>query len=93
MKRAIPELIGMGQLQREATRTIRRIAHEGQEAFIVSHNKPQAVLLSLRRYQELRALEEAKQKEEGEVLAIIARGDEEFALGKTVTKKSLRHLL
>lgn len=92
MKAAVPELIGMGQLQRETTQTIRKVAREGQEAFIVSHNKPQAVLMSLTRYKMLTALEAAKAQEEAEVLAIVAQGDEEFDRGKTVTKTSMKDL-
>lgn len=92
MKGTVPELIGMGQLQRETTQTIRKVAREGQEAFIVSHNKPQAVLMSLERYKILKALEEAKAREEVEILAIVAQGDEEFAQGKTVTKASMKDL-
>lgn len=93
MKPVVPELIGIGQLQRATTQTIRKVSQGKEEAFIVSHNKPQAVLLSLTRYEELKGLEEAKAREEEEVLAVVAGGDEEFEQGKTVTKRSLRELL
>ncbi|MBI4365232.1 MAG: hypothetical protein HY543_00260 [Deltaproteobacteria bacterium] len=92
MKKLIPELIGIGQLQRETTQTVRKIAQKNEEAFIVSHNKPQAVLISLSRYQTLKTLEEAKAREEAEVAAIIAQGDEEFTTGKTIRKHSLKDL-
>ncbi len=93
MKHIIPELIGMGQLQRETTKTIRRIAQDSQEAFIVSHNKPRAVLLSLGRYEALKMLETKMQQEASEVEFVVARGDQEFKTRKTIVKKSMKQLL
>lgn len=60
MKKAIPYVIGIGQLQREASSVIKEVSLKHEEGFIVSHNEPQAVLMSLKRYTRLKALEEAK---------------------------------
>lgn len=50
-------VIGIGELQREASSVIKRVSTHGGEGFIVSHNEPRAVLLSLERYETLTALE------------------------------------
>ena len=93
MKKAVPYIIGIGELQRRASSVIREVATHHEEGVIVSHNQPQAVLVSLKRYARLQALEEAKRLEEDEILALVAKGDEEFETGKTIKSKSLRHLL
>jgi len=92
MKKAIPYIIGIGELQRKAADIIKSVESE-QEGFIVSHNQPQAVLMSLKRYQQLKSLEEAKKLEEGEVLAIVRAGDLEFEKGQTKRLKNLKELL
>lgn len=81
------------QLQRELKSIVEDLNVEGREGFIVSHNEPRAVLMSLKRYEELRVLEEARFKEEEEVLEIVAKGEKEFAEGKTRSSKSLKSLL
>ena len=58
MNHSTPRLIGSGELQRNAATIIKRVAREDQESFIVTHNKPQAVMMNLRRYRQLKALEE-----------------------------------
>lgn len=83
MKRAVPYIIGMGDLQRQASAVIKSIGTRYGEGFIVSHNEPRAVLMSLRRYTQLKTLEEAKRSEEDDVLAIIQAGDREYDEGKT----------
>lgn len=92
MKKYIPYLIGIGELQRQASSVIQEV-EDKEEGFIVSHNEPQAVLLSLKRYAALKALEEAKRLEEDDVLALVAKGDEEFETGKMPKIKSLKELL
>lgn len=92
MKKHVPFIIGMGQVQRELTHILREIEEE-KEGFIVSHNQPRAVLMSLKRYERLKALEEARFKEEEEILEAVAKGDQEFEEGKTVKAKSLKSLL
>ena len=92
MKRNIPYLIGMGELQRHAADIIRRLHSRHKEGFVVSHNEPQAVLMSLNRYEQLTAHEEARKKEEDEVLAIIQESDEAYRQGKTKILKSLKDL-
>ena len=93
MKKTIPYIIGMGELQRQATTVIRAVDSKHGEGFIVSHNQPKAVLMSLKRYQRLKILEEAKRMEEDEILALVRGGDEEYERGKTVGIKSLKGLL
>lgn len=93
MKKAIPYIVGIGQLQRQASSVIKALDHKYEEGFIVSHNEPQAVILSLKRYQELKDLEKAKSLEEDEVLALVRLGDEEYARGETRKVKSLKELL
>jgi prevent-host-death family protein len=93
MKKAIPYLIGVGDLQRRASAVIREVAEKHGEGFVVSHNEPQAVLVSLKRYETLKALEEAKRVEEEDILGIIQAGDEEFDSGKTKKARSLKEFL
>lgn len=92
MKKAIPYIIGIGELQRQAASVIKTVDLKHSEGFIVSHNEPQAVLMSLKRYAQLKALEEVKRLEEDEVLEIVNRGDEEFEKSETNKLKSLREL-
>lgn len=93
MKKAIPYLIGVGDLQRRASAVIREVSEKHGEGFVVSHNEPQAVLISLKRYEALKALEEAKLAEEEDVLGVIQAGDDEFEAGKTKKAKSLKEFL
>ena len=90
----LPYLIGIGELQRQASSVIKKIdGMHGGEGFIVSHNEPKAVLMSLRRYQMLTLLEEAKHLAENEILQLVEDGDKEFAAGKTRKAASLKDLL
>ncbi len=93
MKKAIPYIIGVGELQRKASEIIKQVDAKHEEGFIVSHNQPQAVIMSLKRYQQLKMLEEAKKLEEEEVLAIVKAGEAEYERGKTRKLKSLKDLL
>lgn len=77
-------------MQRGLTQILREIDEE-KEGFIVSHNEPKAVLMSLNRYEQLKNLEEAKLAEEEEVLEMVAQGDKEYEEKKTVTAKSLKN--
>lgn len=93
MKRAVPYLIGIGEFQRQAASVIKTLTDKHGEGFIISHNEPKAVLLSLDRYAKLKALEEAKRIEENEVLSVRDEGDREFELGKTRKARSLKDFL
>ena len=93
MKKAIPYIVGIGELQRQASTIIKFVDSRYEEGFIVSHNEPQAVLMSLKRYAHLKALEEVKRMEEDEVLAIVQEGNREYEEGKTRKVKSLREFL
>lgn len=89
----IPYIVGIGELQRKAASVIEKIDSQGGEGFVVSHNEPKAVLMSLKRYERLKALEEAKRLEEDEVLTIVAKGNQEYETGQTTKVKSLKALL
>ena len=93
MKKAVPYIIGIGELQRQASSVIKEVETKHEEGFIVSHNEPQAVLMSLKRYTQLKALEEVRRIEEDEVLAIIHAGDREYERGETKKAKSLKEFL
>jgi prevent-host-death family protein len=93
MRKAVPYIVGIGELQRQASFVIKRIRSRHGEGFIVSHNEPKAVLISLERYERLKALENAKSIEEEDVLAIMAKGDREYEKGQTLRLSSLKKLL
>ncbi len=93
MKKAIPYIIGIGELQRKTAELIKQVDSKHEEGFIVSHNQPRAVLMSLKRYQQLKILEEAKKLEEEEILAMVKSGDAEYESGKTRKLRSLKDLL
>lgn len=93
MKKNIPFIIGIAQIQRGLGHILHELDEEVQEGFIVSHNEPKAVLMSLKRYEQLRSFEEAKLKEEEDVLAIVEEGDRAYEEGKTRTAKSMKALL
>lgn len=92
MKKVIPNIIGVGQLQRQVA-TVIKLIQDREEAFIVSHNEPQAVMMSLARYQELMNLEEKRRDEEDDILNVVRAGDLEYKTGKTVKIRSLKSLL
>lgn len=54
----IPNIIGSGELQKNASIVIRKIAKSDEESFVVTNNEPKIVMMSLSRYQELKALED-----------------------------------
>lgn len=81
MKRSIPYIIGIGELQRQASSIIQAVEDKYGEGFVVSHNEPKAVLISLKRYEQLKALEE------DEILSRVQKGNEEFKKDKILKKK------
>lgn len=89
MTKAVPYMIGIGELQRKASSVVKEIDSRKEEGFIVSHNQPKAVIMSLKRYQKLKAFEEARRAEEDEVLSIVKQGDREYEEGKTKKARSL----
>ncbi|GEM_PF-3151852 len=58
MRHYTPSIIGAGDLQRKAATILREVARSERESLIVTHNNPQAVIMSIPRYEALRALEE-----------------------------------
>jgi prevent-host-death family protein len=93
MKESIPYIIGIGELQRKASEVIKKLDSLNREGFIVSHNEPKAVLMSLKRYEKLKLFEEARRVEEEEVLALVKGGDREYERGETKKLKSLKELI
>lgn len=57
MPRYIPQIIGAGELQRKTATILREVSRSDQESFIVTHNEPQAVIMSIMRYERLKAVE------------------------------------
>ncbi len=93
MENYIPNIIGIGDFQKKASVYLKRLKGAFREGLLVSHNKPQAVLMSLDRYEELRRLEDEQARETEEVTQLIAKGDEEYSQKKTVKARSLKQFL
>lgn len=62
MPQYTPNIIGAGQLQRNAATILRKVAQSEKESFVVTHNKPSVVVMSIARYEELKSLEELELK-------------------------------
>lgn len=58
MPKYTPTIIGTGQLQRHTAQVLNSIAKSSSESFVVTNNRPTAVLMSIERYEKLKALEE-----------------------------------
>lgn len=58
MPQYTPNIIGAGELQRNAATILRRVSQSERESFVVTHNKPSVVIMSVARYEGLKALEE-----------------------------------
>lgn len=92
MENFTPKIIGIGEFQKKTSHFLKELKNK-KESFLVSHNKPQAVIMSLDRYATLRSLEEESLEEIKEVLSIVEEGNQEFEQGKTIKAKSMRELL
>lgn len=86
-------MIGIGEFQKQAALYLKKMKGHKEESVLVSHNKPQAIVMSLERYEELKSLEVARDREINEVHHLVADGNEEYERGQTIKAKSLRHLL
>ena len=53
-----PNIIGAGELHRKAATVLRQVAASDRESFVVTHNEPRVVIMSIPRYETLRALED-----------------------------------
>lgn len=58
MAHYIPNLIGAGELQRNAATIIKKVSKSEEESFVVTRNEPKIVIMSIKRYEELKALED-----------------------------------
>mgnify|MGYP001576820565 CR=1 FL=1 len=93
IKNGIPNIIGIGALQRKASEVIEKIEKSGEEGFVASHNKIRVVIINLSQYKEFTAFREATKKEEDEILEIVAQGNREYKEGTTIKKKTLKELM
>ena len=59
MRQYTPNIIGAGELHRKAATVLRQVAASDRESFVVTHNEPRVVIMSIPRYETLRALEDA----------------------------------
>lgn len=94
MEKIIPHFIGIGNLQKRPGYFIKKL-DSVEESFVVSHSEPRAILMSLKRYEFLRSLEErefSRQREIDDVLRIIQEGNDEYTKGRTIKAKSMREL-
>lgn len=57
MSTYIPQLVGAGELQKNASSVIKKIAESQQERVVVNRNTPVVVIMSIQRYEELRGHE------------------------------------
>lgn len=57
MPKYTPHLIGAGELQRNAATILKEVALSEKESFVVTRNIPQVVIMSLKRYEQLKAIE------------------------------------
>lgn len=62
MKTYVPSIIGSGELQRNAATIIKKLENSDQESFIVTRNEPKLVIMSIKRYEKLKALEDLELK-------------------------------
>lgn len=58
MANPVPTIIGTGELQKNASLVIKKIAVSHGDSFIVTNNEPKIVMMSISRYRELKALED-----------------------------------
>lgn len=58
MAKYVPNIIGAGELQRNAATIIREVSKSEEESFVVTRNEPQIVIMSIHRYEKLKALED-----------------------------------
>ena len=58
MSNPIPNIIGSGELQKNAATVIKKISNSNEESFVVTNNKPKVVIMSIIRYKELKAFED-----------------------------------
>ena len=58
MSPAVPNIIGSGELQKNAATIIREVSVSNDESFVVTNNEPKVVIMSIMRYKELKAFED-----------------------------------
>lgn len=58
MPKYVPSLIGAGELQRNAATILKEVEASEKESFVVTHNEPRVVIMSIKRYEKLKALED-----------------------------------
>jgi prevent-host-death family protein len=58
MSKYIPNIIGSGELQKNAADVIRKVSKSEEESIVVTRNEPKIVIMSIKRYEKLKALED-----------------------------------
>jgi len=58
MPKAILNIIGISELQRKTPAILKTIAQSDRESLVVTHNVPQVVMMSIDRYEALKARED-----------------------------------
>jgi len=69
-----PTKIPVGDLQQDASATLKRLRKSKRPLIVTQHGKPAAVLLSVEAYE--------KGEQEREILKLLALGEREIAVGK-----------
>jgi len=58
MKKLITNVVGAGEIQKNAGGIITRISQSEEDVLVLKNNKPQVVMMSVGRYEKLKALED-----------------------------------
>lgn len=58
MSKSILNIIGVSELQRKTPTILKTIAKSDRESIVVTHNVPQVVMMSIARYENLKARED-----------------------------------
>lgn len=83
-----PNTVSISEFQRGAGKLVDRIRESTQPYFIIRNNKPEAVILPIEEYEELRRMKEDKEAYED-----VEQGMREYREGKAIKARSLRDLI
>ena len=83
-----PNTVSISEFQRGAGKLVDRIRESTQPYFIIRNNKPEAVILPIEEYEELKKI-----KSEREAYVEIQQSIKESKQGKAIKLSSLRNLV
>ncbi len=83
-----PNTISISEFQRGAGKLIDRIRESTQPYFVIRNNIPEAVIIPIKEYEELRRMKEDKEAYED-----VEQGMREYREGKAILLKSLKDLV